>query len=163
LSCAARRPAAHPDKVLLVQLFDDWVAFSVVAPSETFSVVKVRAARPPQALAPNPADETLGGGINGHEAPMSFSSRLLAALRLVPRGDDAPLALDRDYLGRLPGKEGAPAPWAPAPGGAPAPRSSVRGKEDTSVQAVAALARSLQRPTLVGRYEVTYAGTCPGR
>jgi hypothetical protein len=150
LSCAARRPAAHPDKVLLVQLFDDWVAFSVVAPSETFSVVKVRAARPPQALAPNPADETLGGGINGHEAPMSFSSRLLAAL-------------DRDYLGRLPGKEGAPAPWAPAPGGAPAPRSSVRGKEDTSVQAVAALARSLQRPTLVGRYEVTYAGTCPGR
>jgi hypothetical protein len=51
----------RPDKVLLVQLFDDWVAFSVVAPGETFSVVKVPAARPAQAHAPTPSDETPGG------------------------------------------------------------------------------------------------------
>jgi tRNA(Ser,Leu) C12 N-acetylase TAN1 len=31
----------HPDKVVLVQLFDDWVALSVVAPRETFSVAEV--------------------------------------------------------------------------------------------------------------------------
>ena len=30
----------HPDKVVLVQFFDDWVAFSIVAPHEIFSVVK---------------------------------------------------------------------------------------------------------------------------
>jgi hypothetical protein len=36
----------HPDRVLLVQLFDDWVAFSVVAPADVLSVVKARAARP---------------------------------------------------------------------------------------------------------------------
>jgi tRNA(Ser,Leu) C12 N-acetylase TAN1 len=51
----------HPDKVVLVQLFNDRVAFSVVAPSETFSVVKMLAARPPQVLAPNPSDGTRGG------------------------------------------------------------------------------------------------------
>jgi hypothetical protein len=53
--------ADRPDKVLLVQLFDDWVAFAVVAPGETFSVVKVLAARPAQAHAPTPSDETPGG------------------------------------------------------------------------------------------------------
>lgn len=57
----AKVDLSHPDKVLLIQLFDDWVAFSVVAPSETFSVVKVLAVRPAQALAPNPVDETRGG------------------------------------------------------------------------------------------------------
>jgi protein-L-isoaspartate(D-aspartate) O-methyltransferase len=41
----ARVDLAHPDKVVLVQVFDDWVAFSIVAPGETFSVVKVLAAR----------------------------------------------------------------------------------------------------------------------
>jgi protein-L-isoaspartate(D-aspartate) O-methyltransferase len=30
----------HPDKVVLVQFFDDWVAFSIVAPNDMFSVVK---------------------------------------------------------------------------------------------------------------------------
>jgi tRNA acetyltransferase TAN1 len=54
----ARVDLSHPDKVVVVQLFDDCVAFSVVAPSETFSVVKVLAARPPHALAPKPADKT---------------------------------------------------------------------------------------------------------
>jgi protein-L-isoaspartate(D-aspartate) O-methyltransferase len=52
---------SHPDKVVLVQLFDDWVAFSVVAPSETFSVVKVLAARPAPAATPSPSQETRTG------------------------------------------------------------------------------------------------------
>jgi protein-L-isoaspartate(D-aspartate) O-methyltransferase len=52
---------SHPDKVVLVQLFDDWVAFSVVAPSETFSVVKVLAARPAPAATPSPSQETHTG------------------------------------------------------------------------------------------------------
>jgi protein-L-isoaspartate(D-aspartate) O-methyltransferase len=50
----ARVDLGHPDKVVLVQLFDDRVAFSVVAPGETFSVVKVAAAQRPQGLVPNP-------------------------------------------------------------------------------------------------------------
>jgi tRNA(Ser,Leu) C12 N-acetylase TAN1 len=41
----ARVDLVHPDKVLLVQLFGDRVAFSLVAPREIFSVVKVLAAR----------------------------------------------------------------------------------------------------------------------
>lgn len=51
----------HPDKVVLVQLFDDWVAFSVLAPSEMFSVIKVLAARPAQTPAPSPGNQTLDG------------------------------------------------------------------------------------------------------
>jgi protein-L-isoaspartate(D-aspartate) O-methyltransferase len=57
----ARVDLTHPDKIVLVQVFDDWVAFSVVSPSEMFSVVKVLAARPP-AVARNPADATPGAG-----------------------------------------------------------------------------------------------------
>ncbi len=49
----------HPDKVVLVQLFDDWVAFSILAPSEIFSVIKVLAARPAQTPAANPGDQPL--------------------------------------------------------------------------------------------------------
>ncbi len=56
----ARVDLGHPDKILLVQVFDDWVAFSLVAPAETFSVVKTLGARPPQALTPHRADETPG-------------------------------------------------------------------------------------------------------
>lgn len=44
----ARVDLSHPDKVVLLQIFDDWAAFSVVAPGETFSVVKMLAARPGQ-------------------------------------------------------------------------------------------------------------------
>jgi len=53
----ARVDLTHPDKIVLVQLFDDWASFSVVAPSETLSVVKTRAERPAPGLAPPPADE----------------------------------------------------------------------------------------------------------
>jgi tRNA acetyltransferase TAN1 len=52
----ARVDLGHPDKVVLVQLFADRVAFSVVAPGEIFSVVKVLAARPAQAVVPDPSD-----------------------------------------------------------------------------------------------------------
>ena len=38
----AKVDLGHPGKIVLVQLFADWVAFSVVAPSEMFSVVKMR-------------------------------------------------------------------------------------------------------------------------
>jgi tRNA acetyltransferase TAN1 len=57
----ARVDLSHPDKIVLVQLFDDWVSLSVVAPSETLSVVKMQAARPAEDLAPPPADETRSG------------------------------------------------------------------------------------------------------
>jgi tRNA(Ser,Leu) C12 N-acetylase TAN1 len=57
----ARVDLDRPDKILLVQLFDDWVALSIVAPSETFSVVKVVPARSPHARAADPADRTPGG------------------------------------------------------------------------------------------------------
>jgi protein-L-isoaspartate(D-aspartate) O-methyltransferase len=40
----AKVDLANPDKVVLVQAFDDWVAFSIVAPREMFSVVKARSA-----------------------------------------------------------------------------------------------------------------------
>jgi predicted phosphoribosyltransferase/tRNA(Ser,Leu) C12 N-acetylase TAN1 len=36
----AKVDLSHPDKVVLAQLFDKWVAFSIVAPNEVFSVVK---------------------------------------------------------------------------------------------------------------------------
>jgi tRNA(Ser,Leu) C12 N-acetylase TAN1 len=36
----AKVDLSHPDKVVLAQLFDGWVAFSIVAPNEVFSVVK---------------------------------------------------------------------------------------------------------------------------
>jgi protein-L-isoaspartate(D-aspartate) O-methyltransferase len=49
----ARVDLNHPDKVLLVQLFDAWVSFSVVAPTEVLSVVKMLAARPARAIPPN--------------------------------------------------------------------------------------------------------------
>jgi protein-L-isoaspartate(D-aspartate) O-methyltransferase len=52
----ARVDPSHPDKILLVQLFGDRVALSVVAPGETFSVDKVLAAPPPPP-APEPSDE----------------------------------------------------------------------------------------------------------
>jgi len=54
----SRVDLSHPDKVVLVQLFDDWVAFSVVAPSETFSVIKELAAPSPRTVEPGPRDET---------------------------------------------------------------------------------------------------------
>jgi hypothetical protein len=53
----ARVDLARPDKTVLVQLFDDWVSFAVVAPSETFSVVKMLATRSAPDLAPPPANE----------------------------------------------------------------------------------------------------------
>ena len=56
----ARVDLSHPDKVLLLQLFDDWVAFTLIAPSETFSVVKVLAGGSPPASLPGPADGTRG-------------------------------------------------------------------------------------------------------
>jgi tRNA(Ser,Leu) C12 N-acetylase TAN1 len=54
----ARVDLAHPDKVVLVQVFDDWVAVSVVAPSEIFSLVKALAAPAPPAAAPGPGPES---------------------------------------------------------------------------------------------------------
>lgn len=36
----AKVDLGHPDKMVLAQLFDSWVAFSIVAPNEVFSVVK---------------------------------------------------------------------------------------------------------------------------
>jgi protein-L-isoaspartate O-methyltransferase/tRNA(Ser,Leu) C12 N-acetylase TAN1 len=58
----ARVNLRRPDKIVLVQLFDDWAAFSVVAPDETFSVVKMLTARPAPVLAPPPpAGDTHGG------------------------------------------------------------------------------------------------------
>jgi protein-L-isoaspartate(D-aspartate) O-methyltransferase len=56
----ARVDLRHPNKIVLVQLFDDWVALSVIAPSETFSVVKTLAARPKQGSPPGPPDQTRG-------------------------------------------------------------------------------------------------------
>jgi protein-L-isoaspartate(D-aspartate) O-methyltransferase len=57
----ARVELSRPDKIVLVQLFDDWVSFSIVATNETFSVVKLRAAQPRQVIAPPPADERRSG------------------------------------------------------------------------------------------------------
>jgi protein-L-isoaspartate(D-aspartate) O-methyltransferase len=48
----ARVDLHHPDKIVLVQLFDDWVALSVLAPDETFSVVKMLAAQSARRAAP---------------------------------------------------------------------------------------------------------------
>jgi len=58
----ARVDLSHPDKIVLMQLFDHWVSFSIVAPSEMLSVVKVLpAARPAPAAAP-PAQEGTPSG-----------------------------------------------------------------------------------------------------
>jgi tRNA(Ser,Leu) C12 N-acetylase TAN1 len=40
----AKVDLSHPDKILLVDIFDDRVALAVLAPSEVFSVVKARQA-----------------------------------------------------------------------------------------------------------------------
>jgi protein-L-isoaspartate(D-aspartate) O-methyltransferase len=53
----ARVDLRHPDRIVLVQLFDDRVAFSVVAPGETFSPVRTRAARRALVPAPPPPDD----------------------------------------------------------------------------------------------------------
>lgn len=51
----ARVDLSRPDKTVLVQLFDDWAAVSIVAPTETFSVVKTLGARPAPAPTPDGA------------------------------------------------------------------------------------------------------------
>lgn len=54
----ARVNLSRPDKVLLVQLFGNRVAFSVVGPDDVFSVVRVLAARPaPSETGPATAPE----------------------------------------------------------------------------------------------------------
>jgi tRNA acetyltransferase TAN1 len=57
----ARVDLGHPDKIVLVQLFDDWVSSSVVAPRETFSLVKTLAAQPARVLPPPPGSERRSG------------------------------------------------------------------------------------------------------
>jgi tRNA(Ser,Leu) C12 N-acetylase TAN1 len=54
----ARVDLRRPDKILLVQLFGNRVAFSVLGPADVFSVVKVLAARP----APTPGGTTTAPG-----------------------------------------------------------------------------------------------------
>lgn len=50
----ARVDLSHPDKILLVDVFDDRVALAVLAPSEVFSVVKAREAAAGGARPPGP-------------------------------------------------------------------------------------------------------------
>jgi tRNA(Ser,Leu) C12 N-acetylase TAN1 len=55
---SAKVDLAHPDKILLVEIFDDRVALAVLTPSEVFSVVR---ARPP-------GQEAGAGSDDEHEA-----------------------------------------------------------------------------------------------
>jgi protein-L-isoaspartate(D-aspartate) O-methyltransferase len=54
----ARVDLSHPDKIVLVQLFDDRVSLSVVAPGETLSVVRMLAGTPGR----RPTSPSRGGG-----------------------------------------------------------------------------------------------------
>jgi tRNA(Ser,Leu) C12 N-acetylase TAN1 len=55
----AKVDLSHPDKVLLVEIFEDWVALALLRPTEMFSVVKTRRpeAEPPQAPSDRSANE----------------------------------------------------------------------------------------------------------
>ena len=58
----ARVDLTHPDKIVLVQLFDHRVSFSIVAPSEMLSVAKVLAAAPPASTAAPATQEQTPSG-----------------------------------------------------------------------------------------------------
>jgi protein-L-isoaspartate(D-aspartate) O-methyltransferase len=57
----ARVDLTHPDKIVLVQLFDHRVSVSIVAPSEMLSVAKVLAAAPPASTAPATQEQVPSG------------------------------------------------------------------------------------------------------